>query len=109
MHRAPSHAEQRIPWSKHRRPVEVYSGHSRDDQPSTSDALRRRCAVAREDGTWVALRHAEVVAAATDADVFSSRATTRRAIPNSLDGTDHAAYRTVVDRYLTDERVAREE
>ena len=71
--------------------VEVDNGHSWDDQRSTSDALRGRCAVARENGTWVALRHAEVVAAATDAEVFSSSVTTRRAIPNSLDGTDHAA------------------
>ena len=90
-------------------PVEVDSGHSWEDQRSTYDALRGRCAVARQDGAWVALRHAEVVAAATDAEAFSSRVTTRRAIPNSLDGTDHAAYRTVVGRYLTDERVAREE
>lgn len=89
--------------------VEVDNGHSWDDQRSTSDALRGRCAVARENGTWVALRHAEVVAAATDAEVFSSSVTTRRAIPNSLDGTDHAAYRALVDRYLTDDRVAREE
>lgn len=90
-------------------PVEADSGHSWEDQRSTYDALRGRCAVAREDGTWAALRHAEVVAAATDAEVFSSRVTTRRVIPNSLDGTDHAAYRAVVDRYLTDQRVAREE
>ena len=89
--------------------VEGDNGHSCDDQRSTSDALRGRCAVARENGTWVALRHAEVVAAATDAEVFSSSVTTRRAIPNSLDGTDHAAYRALVDRYLTDDRVAREE
>jgi cytochrome P450 len=90
-------------------PIEADSGHSWEDQRSTYDALRGRCAVAREDGTWAVLRHAEVVAAATDAEVFSSRVTTRRVIPNSLDGTDHAAYRAVVDRYLTDQRVAREE
>lgn len=90
-------------------PVEIDRGHSWEDQRSTYDALRARCAVARKDGKWVALRHAEVVAAATDAETFSSRVTTRRAIPNSLDGTDHAAYRAVVDRYLTEERVAREE
>lgn len=90
-------------------PVEIDRGHSWEDQRSTYDALRARCAVARKDRKWVALRHAEVVAAATDAETFSSRVTTRRAIPNSLDGTDHAAYRAVVDRYLTEERVAREE
>ena len=90
-------------------PAEIESGHSWEDQRSSYDALRARCAVAREAGTWVALRHVEVVAAATDAETFSSKVSLRRAIPNSLDGTDHAAYRTVVDRYLTDERVAREE
>jgi hypothetical protein len=40
---------------------------------------------------------------------FSSKVTARRAIPNSFDGSEHAAYRAVVDRYLTDERVGREE
>ena len=89
-------------------PVDIGSGHGWEDQRSTYDTLRAMCAVAREDGRWVALRHAEVVAAATDPETFASRAT-RRAIPNNLDGTDHAAYRAVVDRYLTDERVTREE
>ena len=89
-------------------PVEVETEQTWEGQRSTYDALRARCAVAREDLNWVALKHAEVVAAATDADVFSSKVTTRRAIPNSLDGTEHAAYRSLVDRYLTVERVERE-
>ncbi len=90
-------------------PVEIDNDHNWADQRSTYDALRSRCAVAHDDGRWVILRHAEVVAAATAPGTFSSRVTARRAIPNSLDGTDHAAYRAVVDRYLTDDRVAREE
>lgn len=57
----------------------------------------------------MALGHAEVVAAATDPETFSSAHPTRRAIPNSLDGEEHAAYRAIVDRYMTPERVAREE
>lgn len=60
------------------------------------------------DGRWIVLRHAEVVAAATDPATFSSRVMARRAIPNSLDGTGHAAYSAVVDRHFADERVARE-
>jgi cytochrome P450 len=32
--------------------------------------------------------------------------TARRAIPNSLDGEEHAAFRAVIDRYLTPARVA---
>ena len=89
--------------------VELDTGCVWEDHRSKYDALRSRCPVAHEDGRWVVLRHAEVVAAATDPSTFSSGATTRRAIPNSLDGADHAAFRAVVDRYLTDERVAREE
>lgn len=90
-------------------PVEIDSDRVWEDQRSAYDALRSRCPVARDDGAWLVLGHAEVVAAATDSQTFSSRVTTRRAIPNSLDGADHAAYRAVVDRYLTDDRVAREE
>lgn len=88
---------------------EIDHGHSWEDQRSTYDALRARHTVVREDGRWVILRHAEVVGAAADPESFSSKVTTRRAIPNSLDGAEHAAYRAVVDRYLTDERVAHEE
>jgi cytochrome P450 len=90
-------------------PDQTHTGQSPQDPRSTYDAMRARCAVVREDNHWVVLRHAEVLAAASDADVFSSRVTARRAIPNSLDGTEHAAYRTVIDRYLTDDRVSREE
>ncbi len=90
-------------------PVEFDTHHSGEDQRSTYDALRAKCGVARRDGTWVALRHAEVVATATDPQTFSNRVTTRRTIPNGLDGTDHAAFRALVDRYLTEERVTREE
>lgn len=80
-------------------PVEVDDGRDWDDQRATYDALRSRCPVAHDDGRWIALRHAEVVAAATDPDTFSSQVGTRRAIPNSLDGDEHRAYRAVVDRY----------
>jgi len=90
-------------------PTEIGADESWEDQRSRYDALRDKCPVAREDHRWVVLRHAEVLAAATDPGTFSSRVTARRAIPNSLDGLEHTAYRSVVDRYLTDERVAREE
>jgi cytochrome P450 len=90
-------------------PEEIEGTRVWEDQRAVFDALRAKSAVARDEGKWVALRHAEVVAAATDPSTFSSRVTSRRAIPNSLDGPEHAAYRAVVDRYLTDERVSREE
>jgi cytochrome P450 len=89
-------------------PVEIDAGQVAD-QRAVYDALRARCPVAHEGDAWVALRHAEVVAVATDPATYSSAVSARRAIPNSLDGAEHAAYRAVVDRFLTPERVAREE
>jgi cytochrome P450 len=90
-------------------PVEVDSGRVWEDQRSAYDAMRASCPVARVGGSWMILRHADVVAAASDVRTYSSAVTARRAIPNSLDGVEHAAYREIVDRYLTPERVAHEE
>lgn len=90
-------------------PVEVDEGRIWADQRSAYDTMRAGCPVARHGDSWLILGHAEVVTAATDPETFSSAVTERRAIPNSLDGAEHAAYRTVVDRFLTPERVAREE
>jgi cytochrome P450 len=74
------------------------------------DARREACAVEHDGaGTWTLLRHAEVVAAARNPETFSSAAGSHRAIPNSLDGAEHAAYRAVVDRYLTESEVAAQE
>ncbi len=90
-------------------PVEIDHERIREDQRSAYDALRARCPVSHDGESWMILGHAEVVAAATDPDTFSSAVSARRAIPNSLDGVEHAVYRAIVDRYLTPERVAREE
>lgn len=71
------------------------------------DARRDACPVEHDGaGTWTLLSHADVVAAALDPETFSSAAGSHRAIPNSLDGAEHAAYRAIVDRYLTDRAVA---
>lgn len=74
------------------------------------DARREACPVEHDGaGTWTLLRHADVVAAALDAETFSSAAGSHRAIPNSLDGEEHAGYRAVVDRYLTESAVTDQE
>jgi cytochrome P450 len=90
-------------------PVEAVENPAVEDLRPAYDAMREQCPVARDRDSWVVLGHAEVVAAATDPRTFSSRVAARRAIPNSLDGAEHSAYRRVVDRYLTAARVAREE
>ena len=82
------------------------AGLEHPDARAGYDALRSRCPVVEQAGVWLVLGHREVVAAATDPVSFSSSVTARRAIPNSLDGKEHAAFRAVVDRYLTPARVA---
>lgn len=50
-------------------------------------------------------RHADVVAAATDPVRFSSRTSTHLHVPNGMDGEEHAAFRAVIEKYLTREVV----
>ncbi len=71
------------------------------------DERRSRCPVAHgADGSWTLSRHADVRAAALD-DVTFSNATSRfLKVPNGLDGDEHTAFRTLVDRYFTAERLA---
>lgn len=72
------------------------------DLRAYTDALRPRHPVVRNDeGYWVLLRHADVVAAALDDKRFSSGVSRHLQIPNGLDGADHARFRAVIDRFLT--------
>ena len=68
------------------------AGLEHPDARAGYDALRSRCPVVEQAGVWLVLGHREVVAAATDPVSFSSSVTARRAIPNSLDGKEHAAF-----------------
>ncbi len=93
---------------------ELVDGHSevgtRPDLRVMLDAQRQTCPVVREaDGSVTLLAHADVRAAALDAETFSSAVSAHRALPNSLDGAEHRAYRRLVDAYLTDEEVAAQE
>lgn len=87
-------------------PAELDSHQAWPDQRAEYDAMRARCPVAWVDGELLVLGHREVTDVANHPALYASSVTDRRAIPNSLDGADHAAYREVVDRYLTAERVA---
>lgn len=73
------------------------------------DAARAQCPVSHDGDTWSFLGHAEVVAAATDPATYSSAVSRHRAIPNSLDGAEHGAFRRIVDRYMTPAIVASQE
>ncbi|MGE0582069.1 MAG: cytochrome P450 [Steroidobacteraceae bacterium] len=75
------------------------------DQRGMHDRMRATCPVARSPRGVTLFRHADVLAAATDATTYSSAASSFRQIPNSLDGAEHAAYRAAIDPFFTPERM----
>ncbi|HWR37509.1 MAG TPA: cytochrome P450 [Clostridia bacterium] len=50
-------------------------------------------------------RHGDVVAAANDADTFSSAVSVHRMVPNSLNQPEHTAFREAIDSFFTPERM----
>lgn len=81
-----------------------------DEEPdprSSGDELRARCPVALgPDGTWTVVGHAAVTEAALDDVTFSNHVSRHLQVPNGLDGDEHTAFRAVVDRYFTPQRMA---
>lgn len=79
----------------------------RRDPVAAVDALRARCPVALgPDGAWTVFSHADVMRVALDPVTYVNAVSAHLQVPNGLDGADHTAYRAVVDRYFTPERVA---
>jgi cytochrome P450 len=75
-------------------------------EAASAEPRASRCPVAhRGDGSRTLTRHADVRAAALD-DVTFSNATSRfLKVPNGLDGAEHTAFRALVDRYFTSDRL----
>lgn len=76
------------------------------DQRAAYDAMRERCPVAHSDAMhWSLFRHADVVAVLADPETFinSSR---HMAIPNAMNGPEHARHRRELARYFTDAEMA---
>lgn len=59
------------------------------------------------DGTVIVVGHAEVRAAATDPETFSSAVSAHLQLPNGLDGEEHAAFRGLIDTYLSAPEIRR--
>ncbi|CEG92904.1 MULTISPECIES: cytochrome P450 [Propionibacterium] len=77
-----------------------------DNQIAAYDALRARCPVAHsEQMGWSLLRHDDVLRAATQTRTFSAVVSKHVAVPNGMDPPEHTVYRTIVDRYFTQEVV----
>lgn len=85
---------------------EPLSDEALKNQRDTYDQMRRACPVARSPRGVTLLRHADVVAAASDPATFSSAVSAYRQVPNGLDPPEHAAFRAVVDSFFTPERMA---
>ncbi len=78
----------------------------RRDPVAAYDEMRARCPVARgTDDSWTVFTHADVMAVALDHDTFANAVSTHLHVPNGLDGAEHSAFRAVIDRYFTRERV----
>lgn len=73
---------------------------------AVTDKARRQGPVARLDGTWTVLGHAEAQAVARNPQVFSSAVSRFLQLPNGLDGLEHWQFRSLIDRYLTPTIVA---
>lgn len=79
----------------------------RRDPLAAYDVMRASCPVARGvSGAWTFFSHAAVTAAARDHHTYSNAVSRYLQVPNGLDGPTHTAYRALVDRYFTPERMA---
>lgn len=77
------------------------------DQRAAYDRMRDRCPVAHGvDGGWTVFRHADVVQALHDHATFSNVVSQHPAVPNGMDPPQHTAYRRLVDRYFSADRIA---
>lgn len=78
----------------------------RRDPLASYDEVRGSCPVARApDGAWTLFTHADVTRAALDHETFSNAVSRHLQVPNGLDGPTHTAYRAVIERYFTPQRM----
>lgn len=76
------------------------------DQRHAHDDLRERCPVAHSDAMhWSIFRHADVVAVLDDPDTFIN-ASRHHAIPNAMNGVEHAKHREILARYFSASEMA---
>lgn len=71
------------------------------DPRKITDQIREECSVARVDGTWTVLGHAEATEVARNPHAYSSAVSRYLQLPNGLDGMEHSQFRALIDRYMT--------
>ncbi len=76
------------------------------DQRHAYDEMRERCPVAHSDTMhWSLFRHKDVVAVLNDPDTFIN-ASPHHAIPNAMNGSEHAKYREILAFYFSASAIA---
>ncbi|MBS9387288.1 MAG: cytochrome P450 [Dolichospermum sp. BR01] len=76
------------------------------DKRHAYDEMRERCPVAHSDMMhWSLFRHTDVVAVINDPDTFIN-ASRHRAIPNSMNGLEHAKHREILAPYFSASAIA---
>ena len=77
-----------------------FSADQQCDPRRTLDHLRKQCPLVQSPQGITLLKHADILAAASDPQLFSSATSEFRAIPNTLDPPEHAHYRQLIDSYF---------
>ncbi|MGT2460698.1 hypothetical protein [Sinomonas atrocyanea] len=76
------------------------------DQIAAYDAMRAVCPAALgAQGNWAVFGHADVRRILADPARFSNVVSTHLSVPNGMDPPTHTAFRAIVDRYYTPERM----
>jgi cytochrome P450 len=76
------------------------------DKRHAYDEMRERCPVAHSDMMhWSVFRHTDVVAVINDPDTFIN-ASPHRAIPNAMNGLEHAKHREILAPYFCASAIA---
>lgn len=77
------------------------------DQRAAYDKMRENCPVAYSQLMgWSIFRHADVMRVLQDHKTFSNAVSEHLSAPGGMDPPEHTAYRTIIDRYFTTERMA---
>lgn len=77
------------------------------DLVASYDAMRERCPIAYDgNDSWTVFGHADAVAVADDTATYSNAVSRHLQVPNGSDGAAHRDYRTMIDRYFTDDALA---
>lgn len=78
-----------------------------DDQRIVYDAMRERCPVAYSERLqWSVFRHEDVLRVINDHETFSNVVSRHLSVPNGMDPPEHTAYRRIVVKYFSTERLS---